>query len=83
MVLQPKLIIKFMSVQVILYCIMGKIVPEGNINKSKTYLLTGGEAEGLINGSRWMFICPRDDLAMLYIILYFDCEINFGPRLHK
>ena len=22
---------------------------------------------------------PRDDLAMLYIILYLNCEVNFGP----
>ena len=45
---------------------MGKIVPKGNINKSKTYLWTLGEAEGLIKRSRMLFICPRDDLAKLY-----------------
>ena len=42
---------------------MGKIALEGNISNSETYLWTRGEAEGLINGSRWLIICPRDNFT--------------------
>ena len=49
--------------------IMGKIGLEGNISKFETGLWTRGEAEGLINRSSLLLIFPRDDLAMLYIIL--------------
>ena len=52
-----------------MYYIMGKIVSEGNISNFETGLWTRGEAEGLINRSRLLLICPRDDLTMLYIIL--------------
>ena len=48
---------------------MGKIGLEGNINNFETGLWTRGEAEDLINRSRLLLIFPRDDLAMLYIIL--------------
>ena len=54
---------------ILYYYIMGKISHEGNISNFETVLWTRGEAEGLINRSRLLLIFPRDDLAMLYIIL--------------
>ena len=62
-ILCPKMVSDFETFldSVLYYYIMGKIGSEGNISNSKAYLWTRGEAE--------LLICPRDDLAMLYIIL--------------
>ena len=46
---------------IITYYIMVKIVSEGHIRNSETYLWAQSEAEGLIKGSRWFLICQRDD----------------------
>ena len=48
--------------------------PEGHI-----VIYSTPKRESLTNGSRALCICPRDNLAMLYIILYLDSEVNFCP----
>ena len=42
---------------------MGKIVAEGHISNYETGLWTRGEAKGLINRSRGLVICSRDDFT--------------------
>ena len=54
---------------------MVEIVPEGNINKSKTFLWTRGKAEGLIKGSRVMKLISKisgRSVKSKYIV--YSCE---------
>ena len=42
---------------------MGIIITEGHLTNSETGLWTRGKAEGLINRSRGLVICPREDFT--------------------
>ena len=73
----------FVSTGIITYYVMGKIVSEGHIRNSETYLWARCKAEGLIKWSRWFLICPRDDFNHNIHNFISRLRINLCPGIHK